>query len=167
MISLTPAKPADVEAIATLLAELDAYYGGPLEDPTPERVRLIHDAIFGPDPAGYVLLAWDGDRLVGFASYSFLWPAAGVSRSIFLKELYVIEAQRQRGVGRLLIAELSRIAIDHGCSRLEWAADTDNPTAQRFYAQLGVPPDTTKTFHRLAGDALAQMASSPISGRPS
>jgi GNAT superfamily N-acetyltransferase len=103
-------------------------------------------------------LAWDGDRLVGLASYSFLWPAAGVTRSLYLKELYVVEQSRHRGIGRLLISELCRIALNNGCSRVEWTADTDNPVALSFYATLGVPPQSDKQMYRLDGDALTQMA---------
>ncbi len=166
MITLVPAKPSDVEAIASLLSELDVYYGGERVDATPERLGQIREAIFGPDPAGHVLLAWDDDRLVGFASYSSLWPAAGVSRSLYLKELYVVEGSRQHGIGRLLMGELSRIAVENGCSRIEWIADTDNPVAQRFYADLGVPANDSKIFYRLAGEALREMASAPASPRP-
>ncbi len=165
MITLIPAKPADVEAIASLLSELDAYYGGERVDSTPQRAGEIHYAIFGPSPAGRVLLAWDEARLVGFASHSFLWPAAGVTRSLYLKELYVVEASRRHGIGRLLMRELSRIALDSGCSRVEWTADADNPTAQPFYATLGVPPNAAKSFYRLDGDALTRMASSPVGGQ--
>jgi len=157
---LAPAKPADVDAISLLLSELDQYYGDERVDPTPERVRQIRDAMFGPSPAAHVLLAWDDGNLVGFASYSFLWPSVGVTRSLFLKELYVVEATRRHGVGHIFMSELSRIALDNNCSRVEWHADADNPTALRFYATLGVPTDGSKHFYRLDGDALHQMASS-------
>ncbi len=159
MITLAPAKPTDVAPIGALLAEVDEYYGGRREERSADRLRLIHDAVFGPAPVAHVLLAWEDDNLVGFASYSFLWPAAGVTRSLYLKELYVVERSRRRGVGRLLMSELCRVALDTGCSRVEWTADTDNPTALRFYETLGVPPDPTKPFYRLAGDAVARMAS--------
>lgn len=165
MITLAPGKPVDVNAMALLLSELDQYYGGERVEPTPERVRQIHEAVFGPKPAADVLLAWDDDQLVGFASYSFLWPAAGVTSSLFLKELYVVEASRRHGVGRILMNELSRIALENGCSRVEWHADSENPTAQRFYATLGVPSDDSKLFYRLDGEALRQMASTSGVGR--
>ncbi len=86
-------------------------------------------------------------------------PAAGVSRSLYLKELYVVEDSRQQGIGRLMMGELSRVAVEHGCSRAEWTADTDNPVAQRFYAELGVPANDSKIFYRLAGEALNRMGS--------
>lgn len=166
MITLAPAKLADVDTISSLLSELDRYYGDKPADPTPVRVRQIKEAIFGPRPAAHVLLAWDGDQLVGFASYSFLWHSVGVTQALFLKELYVIEASRRHAIGRILMNELSRIALENDCSRVEWHADTDNPTAQRFYATLGVPIDDSKLSYRLDGEALQQMASASVAGRP-
>ena len=84
----------------------------------------------------------------GLAAYSFLWPAVGVTRSLYLKELFVRAASRRHGIGKLLMRELDRIAAEHRCSRIEWTADAGNPDAQRFYAALGAEPLATKVFYR-------------------
>ena len=149
---------ADCEAIAALLEEVDRYYGADQTQSTADRLPLIRDALFGTPPAAFALLAWSGDTLIGLASYSYLWPAAGVTRSLFLKELYVSETSRRHGIGRLLMAELCRMANASGCDRIEWTADTDNPVALRFYTTLGVPPSPSKQFYRLDGDDLLRMA---------
>ena len=132
-------------ALAELIAERDRYYGAPR--PEPEE-PAIEDALFGPTPAGTALVAVHDGGLAGLAAYSFLWPAAGVTRSLYLKELYVRAASRRYGIGRLLMRELGRVAAEHRCSRIEWTADTDNPAAQRFYAALGAEPLATKIFYR-------------------
>jgi GNAT superfamily N-acetyltransferase len=67
--------------------------------------------ICGDSPPAHSLLAWDNGELVGFASYSFLWPAVGLTRSLYLKELYVAEAARRKGVGKLLMRRLYLIAV--------------------------------------------------------
>jgi GNAT superfamily N-acetyltransferase len=54
------------------------------------------------------------------AAYSFLWPAAGVTRSLYLKELYVAEAFRRQSIGALLMQRLCQIALEHERSRVEW-----------------------------------------------
>ena len=158
MITLRPAEPADAEALASLLTEVDRYYGATEDESLAHRLPLIHSALFETPPSAYALLAWDDDRLVALAAYSFLWPAAGVTRSVYLKELYVSDSSRKHGVGRLLMGELCRIARQNGCDRVEWTADTDNPIALSFYATLGVAPDSAKLFYRLAGDAMTEMA---------
>jgi GNAT superfamily N-acetyltransferase len=138
--------PADISALVGLLAERDRFYGVSRPDPDPSA---IEDALFGPTPAGRALVARHDDGLAGLAAYSFLWPAAGVTRSLYLKELFVGAAFRRLGIGRLLMDELGRIAREHRCSRIEWTADTDRPEAQRFYAALGAEPLPTKIFYRV------------------
>lgn len=158
MIAVTPAEPSHVPAIAALAEEMDRFYGAPVAEPLDLRIRQINDAIFADPPAAYVLLAWDGDQLAGLASYSFLWPAAGLTRSMYLKELYVITAARGKGVGTLLMRNLYEIAAKHGCSRLEWTTERDNDDAQGFYAHLGAPVNESKLFYRLEGEGLPRPA---------
>jgi GNAT superfamily N-acetyltransferase len=135
----------DVPALVDLLAERDRYYAVHGAAPS---FAAIADALFGPVPAARALLAFDDGELAGLAAYAFLWPAAGVTRSLYLKELFVLATFRRHGIGRLLMRELGRIAEEHRCSRIEWTADTDNPDAQRFYASLGAEPLATKIFYR-------------------
>ena len=46
------------------------------------------------------------------------------------------------------------IAVMHDCSRVEWTTDTDNPGAQHFYSELGVPAKESKLFFRIEGEDL-------------
>lgn len=148
-IFITPARPDDVTAIATLLAEMDQFYGDNTPDPPEERAQQIEDALFSAPPAAYALLAWNKTHLAGLATYSFLWPAVGLTRSLYLKELYVTKHHRGQDTGRLLMQELFRIAEAHKCSRVEWTTDQDNPDAQAFYSRLGVSAHPTKIFYRI------------------
>jgi GNAT superfamily N-acetyltransferase len=150
---ILPAKPADAGAISDLLEEMDRFYEEESE-PRDDRIRQINDALFGDPPIAYSLLAWEGDELVGFASYSFLWPAAGLTHSLFLKELYVAEKVRRTGVGQQLMRCLFDLAAKRGCSRVEWQTDEPNKNAQRFYELLGVKPNPGKIFYRVSGDEL-------------
>jgi GNAT superfamily N-acetyltransferase len=149
LIKLAEAAPADADAIARLLAELAVFYGGTPEGTPDERAEQVSAALFGDPPAARALLAWDRTALAGLASWSFLWPAVGLTRSLYLKELYVAQAYRRASVGRLLMEGLFRIAADHDCSRVEWTTDTGNSGAQRFYESLGATPLATKVFYRL------------------
>jgi GNAT superfamily N-acetyltransferase len=94
------------------------------------------------------------------AAYSFLWPAAGVTRSLYLKELYVTEAFRCKGIGALLMRRLCQVAVEHECSRVEWTSDQGNPLAEAFYGRLGIPKNQEKICYKLEGDSLQRMAAS-------
>ncbi|MBA0053228.1 GNAT family N-acetyltransferase [Streptomyces sp. AJS327] len=165
MVTVEPATPADVAIIATLLGEIAVYYGG--EDLTDER--QVEAALFGDRPLATVLLAREATPgsptgtgpedggpdaavpepgVLGFASYTYLWPASGRS-SMFLKELFVRGHARRRGVAGALMTELRKLAADFGCARLEWTADRDNPAALGFYEALGAEEKHSKVFYRV------------------
>lgn len=155
-MTVTAAGPEDIEALAELLAEMDRFYGATEVDPLEERVRQIREALFSAPAAASVLLARDDAELAGFAAYSFLWPAVGLTRSLYLKELYVAGQYRRRGVARQLMSALLDVASQHGCSRVEWTTDTGNDGALAFYDDLGVPVNKGKVFYRVedTGDGL-------------
>lgn len=151
-VTISLAKPDDIPAMLELLGEMDRFYGSASADAEEVRERQIYQALFGDVPAGYALLARHDEELVGFAAYSFLWPAVGLTRSLYLKELYVAEAYQHQGVGRLLMAALYQVAAEHDCSRVEWTTDADNSGAMAFYAGLGVAIETSKIFYRAGKD---------------
>jgi GNAT superfamily N-acetyltransferase len=148
-LSIAPATPADVNTITELLAEIDHYYGSTTTESPDDRAAQISRLIFAEQPIAHVLLARDDATVIGMAAYSYLWPAAGATHSLYLKELYVRDAERRAGVGRAIMARLTDIAVQAGCSRLEWTADHGNEPAERFYKTLGVPIDATKLFYRV------------------
>lgn len=154
MTDVILAERAHVESLATLAEEMDHFYGATEVEPLYVRIRQINEAIFSDPPTAWALLAYDNDRPVGFASYSLLWPAVGLTRSLYLKELYVSESARRSGIGKLLMRSLFEIALKHGCSRVEWTTDRDNTGAQAFYELLGISHNASKLFYRIEGAEL-------------
>jgi GNAT superfamily N-acetyltransferase len=158
MVEIRPAEQRDVESLAVLLEDLERFYDATDVEPPDQRVRQIAENLFEEPLAAYVLLAWENKQLVGMAAYSFLWPATGATRSLYLKELYVTEEFRRQGIGTLLMQRLSQVALEHECSRVEWTADQDNSLAEAFYEQLGMPKNQEKICYRLEGDGLRRLA---------
>ncbi len=160
MVEVRPAEQRDFEALTVLMEDLDRCYGAADIEPPGQRVRRIAENFVENLAAAYVLLAWENGKPVGMAAYSFLWPAQSATRSLYLKELYVTEKFRRKGIGALLMQRLCQVAVEHECSRVEWATDRGNPFAEAFYGRLGVPKNPEKIFYRLEDDTLQQMAAS-------
>jgi GNAT superfamily N-acetyltransferase len=148
-ITVVPAKAHDVTAVADLVAEIEEYYGGEVDSDQAARISLLNRLLFADSPVAHVLLAQADSTVVGMASYSFLWPAAGDTHSLYMKELFVRQAHRRTGAATALVRRLEEIAGAAGCSRLEWTTDRDNPDAQKFYEALGAAPQDSKIFYRL------------------
>jgi GNAT superfamily N-acetyltransferase len=156
LITLAPATAVDVDDFVALATDMDVFYGDGRPDPPQQRAAEISAVLFGAPPAAFVLLARDdASKLVGFAAYSFLWPAVGLSASLYLKELYVAAAARRAGVATALMRGLYVIAAGRGCSRVEWTTDDSNEQAKAFYAAFGAKPLPSKIFYRAEGDVLS------------
>ncbi|WP_326650491.1 GNAT family N-acetyltransferase [Streptomyces sp. NBC_01750] len=146
MVTIDRATPEDLAVISEILGEIEAYYGG---EAVPGSVDQITAALFSDHPVATVLLAREASEVLGLASFSFLWPAAGADTSLYLKELYVRETARRRGIAGLFMAALTDAASAAGCSRIEWTADGDNPPALAFYEAYGAEPRGGKVFYRM------------------
>ncbi|WP_406354234.1 cyclophane-containing RiPP N-acetyltransferase HaaN [Streptomyces sp. NBC_00658] len=151
-VTIRPAEKGDVQAVAELIEEIERFYGTTDADiqPFDERQTQVEEALFGAPPLASALLVEDeaGD-IVGLAAYSFLWPSAGATHSLFLKELYVRDTLRRQGIGVRLMNELRAIAVARpGCSRVEWMTDRVNPDARAFYRALGFEEFDGKVVYR-------------------
>lgn len=158
-ISILPACEEDSALLAELVEEMESYYGATEIEPFDQRVASLRECLFDDYPCACVLLAREnGGQVIGMVSYSFLWPALGASRSLFLKELYIREPYRRQGVARHLMKALFEVAAANKCSRVEWTTDHDNTQAQSFYSTLGFPVCKEKIFYRLDRKAFSDAA---------
>ncbi|HET6484597.1 MAG TPA: GNAT family N-acetyltransferase [Actinoplanes sp.] len=148
--SIRPAVTDDVKPLAQLIEDVETYYGASRIEPFEERVANVSEALFSDPPLAYALVAIDDEGIiVGLAAYSYLWPAAGSTHSLFLKELYVARHVRRAGVGASLVSALQDIAASRpGCSRLEWMTDASNEGARAFYRDMGFAESDDKIVYR-------------------
>lgn len=143
---------ADADALAPVLAAMQAHYAAPCP-PLDEIAAGLRNL-----PAGNrIVLAQEG-ALAGFAAFALIYPGPGLRTGLFLKELYVDAAQRGRGVGRGLMRAVAAIAVAEGLGRIDWTADRADAALLAFYRSLGATPQEGKLFFRLSGAALAAAA---------
>jgi GNAT superfamily N-acetyltransferase len=153
---IRPAKPADVAEIHAMVREL-AEYEKALDEAkaTPEQ---LHEALFGENPRVFAHVAEDdaGD-VVGFALWFLNFSTWTGVHGIYLEDLYVRPSVRGTGYGKALLAQLARICVERGYTRLEWSVlDWNAPAIAVYHSQGAVPMDEW-TVHRLTGDALRAM----------
>lgn len=153
MIGIRPAGAADLADLERLLAGVHAHYpedAGEKPDFAAVAREIVHD--------GYcdAVIARDGGLPVGLAVYTFLQPSHGTGAALFMKELFVVESARGRGVGRALMAHLARLARARGCTRFEWTTGRANRSAIGFYESLGAREDPHRVWFRVADEALGR-----------
>ncbi|MBD2326893.1 GNAT family N-acetyltransferase [Alkalinema sp. FACHB-956] len=97
----------------------------------------LRRTLFNRDPFAYVLFAELEQRAIGFAFYAFRYSSFVGQPSLWLDDLYVVEAQRSQGAGTALMQHLAKVAQDNDCSHLAWNADARNLRGLQFYQRLG------------------------------
>ena len=131
---------------------------GPRQRDNQADEEKIAKALFGRRPYAETLIAEDDGEPVGFALFFHSFSTFLAQPGIYLEDLFVKPEARGRGVGRLLLERLAKIAVERDCGRLEWAVLNWNKDAIRFYERLGAKPNSEWTVYRLAGESLRALA---------
>ena len=155
-LTIRPATSLDSSVVLELIQELAEYER--LADEVQARERDIAQALSGNPPAVECLLAEVDGSIAGFALFFHNFSTFTGKRGIFLEDLYVRPAWRSRGIGRQLLAQLARIAIDRDCPRFDWVVLSWNTQAIRFYESLGAKQMGDWRTTRLVGDSLRSLA---------
>ncbi|KMW57175.1 YbjA protein [Candidatus Rhodobacter oscarellae] len=75
-----------------------------------------------------------------------------------MKDLFVSERARGTGLGNLFMRHLARHAVELGCHRFDWTAETDNPRAVAFYDDLKAERVAEKVYFRFSDANLRAFA---------
>jgi GNAT superfamily N-acetyltransferase len=146
----------DVPVIAELIRDLARYEK--LEHEVVMTDELLAAGLFGERPYAEVLLAEDEGEALGFALFFHNYSTFLGRPGIYLEDLFVRPQHRGRGIGRLLLVHLAKLAVERGSGRLEWAVLDWNRDAIGFYERLGARPNSDWTVYRLTGEALSGLA---------
>ena len=154
-LAIRPAERADVPVIAELIRGLARFEK--LEHEVTMTEDRLTASLFGERRYAETLIAEQGVGPVGFALFFHNFSTFLAQPGIYLEDLFVLPEHRSRGIGRALLKELARLAVERGCGRLEWAVLDWNRDAIGFYERLGARPNSEWTVYRLAGEALTSL----------
>ena len=156
-LTIRPAVEADVPTILALIRALAAYEKA-APDATPITETLLRESLFGTTPAVEGLVARLDGVAAGYALYFHNFSSWHGRRGLYLEDLFVRPELRRRGIGRALLREVARVAVERGCARMEWLVLDWNRPAIDFYRSLGAAPLEEWTTFRVAGPALRVLA---------
>ncbi|MEO0973398.1 MAG: GNAT family N-acetyltransferase, partial [Pseudomonadota bacterium] len=136
-IAVRAFRAGDAAPTLRLMRQLAAFEGY-LEAfaPTEENLRQ-HGT--GDAARFHALLAVAGkeEEVVGVAVLVEIPWTFDLRPTLMLKELFVDQRARGRGVGRALMTAVARHSLALGAPRVEWKVLPENTRAQAFYAELG------------------------------
>jgi GNAT superfamily N-acetyltransferase len=147
---------ADAATLHHFIYELAAYERQP--DAVDVTVATLRQQLAQSRPPFECLLAEQDQQALGFALFFPNYSTWQGKPGIYLEDLFVHSEHRRRGVGLALMSELSRLAIERGCARLEWAVLDWNEPSLAFFESLGAQSMDAWRLIRLTAAPLVQLS---------
>lgn len=145
----------DIALILEFIRELADYENMLHEVIATEEV--LKESLFERKMAEVVIGEYK-NRPVAFALFFHNFSTFLGRPGIYLEDLYVKPDMRGKGIGKMMLAFLAKLALERNCGRLEWwCLDWNEPSIQ-FYKQLGAVPMDEWTVYRVHDEALANLA---------
>ena len=139
MITIIPATPSDFHTIKELAYAIwPDTYGAILSR---EQLEYMLGAFYSEEALleNYLekghrfLLVKEDETVLGFASYEHLYKETNTTR---IHKIYLLPETQGRGLGKLLIQEIEKIAVENHADKLSLNVNRFN-NAQHFYTKIG------------------------------
>lgn len=148
------ATPDDAGLVVTYMRKLGEYQK--MLDKITATEEGVHkilsegkgEAIFGD---------YDGETVAFLYFYQNSSAFIGQT-GFYIDGFYVEESMRFKGLGKIMMSFISKLALERGCQRLEWGClDWNEPTV-KFYKNLGAVGVDIMTIYRFSPDILKETA---------
>ncbi len=154
--SIRPAQPSDVAHIHAMIVELAVFEK--LEHMVVATEAMLHEGLFGARPACEAIVGEEDGQVVTFALFFHNFSTFLTRKGLYLEDLYVKQSCRGKGYGRRMLVKLAQLAQERDCGRFEWSVLDWNTPAIDFYQGMGAELLPDWRICRVAGDALARLA---------
>ncbi len=146
----------DVPLILSFIREL-AEYEKLLHEVVADESTL-KESLFGKRKVAEVIIGEWNEEPVSFALYFHNFSTFLGRPGLYLEDLYVKPEFRGKGIGKVMLSYLAKIAIDRNCGRFEWWVLDWNTPALNFYRSIGAVSMDEWTVQRVTGKALESLA---------
>jgi GNAT superfamily N-acetyltransferase len=158
-LKIRKAVESDIPNLLPLMRELAEFEKYSKEFAISEEV-LLEQGFRRSPPDFHCLLAEEGSRMVGFLVYYFVPFTYRAKPNLIVKELYIADQHRSRGIGRQLMKAVARQAQEAGCGVIKWWVARWNGRGMEFYRRLGATIDSEWHEFQLSEKAFRDLAAS-------
>lgn len=149
-LKIRKAISADAESIHKMIIELAEYEK--LLDEVSISATDLQKILDSRDSFVEILIAEYENSPVGYALYFHNYSTFLGKAGIYLEDLFVKPEFRGKGIGRLLLEYIIKIAKERNCGRVEWSVLDWNEPAIEFYKNRGAHPLENWKIFRLTED---------------
>lgn len=149
------AEENDVSLILQFIKGLAEYEN--MLDEVVATEEILRESLFQRKTAEVVIGEFEG-KPVSFALFFHNFSTFLGQPGIYLEDLYVKPEMRGKGIGKIMLSFLAKLAVERKCGRLEWWCLDWNEPSIRFYKQMGAVPMNDWTVYRVCDNALVDLA---------
>lgn len=156
IVTFRDATIEDAETIFAFIQELAEY-----EKLSHEVVANVDDlkrTMFGEKSYAFAVLAELEGEAVGVAICFYNYSTFQCKPGIYLEDLYVQEAHRNKGIGKGFFKYLAERAVREECGRIQWWVLDWNEPSIEFYKKLGAVAMDEWTVFRVEGEQIKTLA---------
>jgi len=139
-MSIRKAVETDISNLLPLMRELAEFENYGTDFAVTEDV-LREQGFRRSPPDFHCLIAEERGELVGFLVYYFVPFTYRAKPNLIIKELYIADGYRSRGVGKLLMKAVAKEAEQGDCGMIKWYVAKWNGRGIQFYERLGATID--------------------------
>jgi GNAT superfamily N-acetyltransferase len=147
----------DISNLLSLMREL-AEFEKYADDFAVTEDVLRQQGFHRSPPDFHCLIAEEGGELVGFLVYYFVPFTYRAKPNLIIKELYIADGYRSRGVGKLLMKAVAREAKQADCGMIKWYVAKWNERGVQFYERLGATIDPNWHEFQMSEKAFRDLA---------
>ena len=146
----------DCDIILGFIKELAEYEK--LSHEVMATVDILQESLFGPTRHAETLIGEFEGSPVAYALFFHNFSTFTGRPGIYLEDIYVQPDFRGKGMGKLILSYIAKLAIERQCTRVEWSVLDWNEPSIQFYRSIGAEPLDEWTVQRLDGSALSNFA---------
>ncbi|MBM0637364.1 GNAT family N-acetyltransferase [Campylobacter sp. VicNov18] len=99
----------------------------------------------------------EDDKTIGYMIYFYTFSSFWGSGGIYLEDIYIREAFRKKGYGKMVFKFLAQLCKKENLKRLDWVCLNDNIIGIEFYQSLKAEHLKQWRSYRLSGENLEKL----------
>ena len=129
-----------------------------MEDQVVATEESLRESIFVRRRADVLLAEYEG-KPAGYALYFRNFSTFVGRENLYLEDIFVWPELRGKGIGKALLICVAKIAVEEGCSRMDWVCLDWNTPSQKFYQAMGANPHPEWILFRAENENLKKLGS--------
>ena len=158
-MQIRKAVEADIPKLLPLMRELAVFEKYDKAFAITEEI-LREQGFRRSPPDFHCVVAEENNQLAGLAVYYFVPFTYRAKPNMIVKELYVADGQRSKGVGELLMKAVAKEAQQASCAMIKWWVAKWNQRGIDFYERLGAKIDPDWHEFQMSDEAFRKLAAS-------